>query len=63
MNIDTFAYEYDGLSEKRKSEGLENIFKYILKDIEGNYGIIEEILNTCVALEADDYFGTEGANI
>jgi len=63
MTIDEFTYEYDALTKSRQSSGLQNLFDYILNDLEGNYHIIQELLDVCVGLEADDFFGTEGANI
>lgn len=63
MTIDEFAVEFDGLTKARQISGLDNLFKLILNDVENYYHVVQEILDVCVGLEADDYFGTEGANI
>ena len=61
MTIDEFYYqEYDNLTKKAKQEKLKKIFDYITEDPDTHLGIIDEIMNTLIVFESDDYFGTEG---
>lgn len=62
MNIYDFIKEYDDLSKKRKVEYAKKVFDYIVDQInEGeDYAFRTDILPVLVALEGEDYFGTEG---
>lgn len=65
MNIYMFYEEYDNLSKERKKEGLHKLIDLLLEahDGKGTGPAIDALVDISVDLEADDYFGTEGAHI
>ena len=60
MTIDEFAYEWFDLSTERKTKGLKKLFDHLLANVEDHSELIQEILGCALAVEAEDYFGTEG---
>lgn len=63
MNINDFYTEWDGLTGKRKAEGLSNLFQILISNMGNHEDLIGTILEACANAEDYDEFGTEGANI
>lgn len=63
MNAHEFLDEYDNLTVERRAAGLRRLMERLIND-PGQYGeFIYDTLTLAVALEEDDYWGTEGLDL
>lgn len=67
MDVDTLNKEWDNLTLERRKEAMQALIGiYVERAAEGCDEAVNELTNMlsyAIELEADDYFGTEGARL